>query len=350
MPSYASRQFISSGPGLRDFQHAARTFVDGDFALAPRLKFQHHVVFSTLGGSNSDLSVLCKSADTPKVSVNNEVANQYNKRNYIMTGLTYQPITFKLYDDNSGVARKLYEGWYSYTFGDHGAAKAGLYGKSLGPNFTSYGLENQPIVPFLNYIKVHTFGKRQWQGYTLINPIITAWSSDNFDWTATNPAEHTITVAYDAVTYDSGSAGPGSPPNFASGHYDQTPSPLRTPGNGRTATPGVQNGVRNGAEQIFSKEIKKTDPTSAFKSPLSTALNNATSINQYANTKTLTLQGNNSEGRNVVGNSSTPTTIGRANFNNVAFPVNETANPTTVAKQRSITGKDPASTNNFNTR
>ncbi len=349
MPSYSNKQFVSSGPALRDYQHAARVFVDGDFALAPRLKFQHHVVFSTLGGSNSDLSVLCKTADTPKVAVNNEVANQYNKRNYIMTGLNYQPITFKLYDDNSGVARKLYEGWYSYTFGDHGAAKAGLYGKSLGPPFTSYGLENEPVVPFLNYIKVHTFAKRRWQGYTLINPIITAWSSDTFDWTATNAAEHSITVAYDAVIYDSGNAGPGSPPNFASGHYDQTPSPLRTAGGGKSPAQGVQGGVRNGAEQVTGKEIKKTDPTSAFKSPLSTALNNATSINQYANTKTLTLQGVNSEGKNNI-TTTQPSTIGRSNLNSIAFPINDTENAKVVAKERSITGQGVSQRQNFSTR
>ncbi len=353
MPSYANRHFIATGTNLRDYQHAARAFVDGDFALAPRLKFQHHVVFSTLGGSNGDLSVLCKSADTPKFQVTTETANQYNKKNVIMTGITYQPITFKFYDDNSGVARKLWEGYYAYTFGDHGAAKAGLYGKSLGPNFTSYGLENQPIIPFLNYVKVHTFGKRGWQGYTLINPVITAWSSDNFDWSSSAPAEHTLTLAYDSVTYDSGSAGAGSPPNFGAAHYDQTPSPLQTPGNGITAVEGVPNGQRNGIEQVFNKETKKADPTSAFKSPLSTALNNPNAINQYVNTRPLTQQsaafaaGVGFGAGLIVGAAAAAS---RGNLGNISIPVNDTGAPTTKATSRAVNNRVNAVAPNYPTR
>lgn len=350
MPSYVSKQFNSGGGGdpvLRDFQHAARAFVDGDFALAPRLKFQHHVVFSTLGGSQADLSVLCKSAETPKVQVTTEVGNQYNKKNIIMTGLSYQAVSFKLYDDNSGVARKLYEGWYKYTFSDHGAAKAGLYGKSLGPPMTSYGLENEPVVPFLNYVKVHTFAKRKWMGYTLINPVIVNWQSDNFDWSSSDPAMHTVQIIYDAVTYDSGNAGPGSPPNFGAAHYDQTPSPLKSGSGGRSPAIGVQGGVLNGAEQITGKELKKADPTNAFKSPLATALSNPESINQYNNTKSLTL---NSGGNNPIKSPAKSSIVGRANFNDAVFPVNDSANNSTTAVAKSVTGLSTAATNSFPVR
>lgn len=334
MPSYANRQFISSGPALRDFQHASRAFVDGDFALAPRLKFQYHVVFSTLGGANAQLSLLAKTADTPKFTVATETANQYNKKNVVMTGITYNPITFKFYDDNSGVARKLWESYYAYTFGDHGAAKAGLYGKSLGQPFTSYGLANQPIVPFLNYIKVHTFAKRSWSGYTLINPVITAWSSDTFDWGNSSPAEHSMTIAYDAVTYDSGSAGAGSPPNFGTQGYDLTPSPLRTAGGGTSPVQGVPNGQLNGAAQVFGTEARKADPTSAF-SKLPT--NNA-SINTYTNLQTLTLQGAaNSRNNAAISNSSS--TTGNGNFNNTSFPVYDKDNNNTIATARSIVNR-----------
>ena len=344
MPSYANRQFISSGPALRDFQHAARAFVDGDFALAPRLKFQHHVVFSTLGGSNAQLSLLAKTADTPKFAVTTETVNQYNKKNVIMTGITYSPITFKLYDDNSGVARKLWESYYAYTFGDHGAAKAGLYGKSLGPNFTSYGLENQPIVPFLNYIKVHTFAKRSWSGYTLINPVITAWSSDNFDWTSSSPAEHTLTVAYDAVTFDGGSAGAGSPPKFGNQGYDSTPSPLRTAGGGSSPVSGVPNGQKNGAAQVFGTETRKTDPSSTFKT---LPANNA-SINTYNNVVGLTPQGSANSTKNIVLGAAIGAAIGAAvgaaigaaagngAFNNTSFPLSDRDNKTSATARRVV--------------
>ncbi len=338
MSSYANRHFTNDGDvTLRDYRHAARAFADGNFALAPRLKFQHHVVFSTLGGSNQQLSLLARTADTPKFAVTTEVANQYNKKNVIMTGITYTPITFKLYDDNSGVARKLWEGYYAYTFGDHGAAKAGLYFKSLGAPMTSYGLENQPIVPFLNYVKVHTFAKRGWSGYTLVNPIIVGWSSDTFDWTSSNPAEHTLTIAYDAVTFDSGSAGPGSPPNFASGSYDLTPSPLQTPSRGRSPAPGVQNGVLNGVEQVFNNVERKTDPSSAFKSPYSAAVANPEAIAQYNNTQTLTRQGRPNETRNLAISNQENARPASSGLGNLSFPVYDKDNEGTRAVQRKLT-------------
>lgn len=342
MSSYSNRQFNSGGgdsPVLRDFRHAARAFVDGDFALAPRLKFQHHVVISTLGGSNAQLSAVIKSMDTPKIGVNTEVANQYNRRNVVMLNLNYQQVTIKFYDDNSGVARKVFESWYSYTFGDHGAAQAGLYGKSFGPPMTSYGLENEPIVPFVNYIKIHTFAKRKWQGFTLVHPVIVNWSHDTFNWTDTSPAEHTMVVAYDAVMYDSGGAGPGSPPNFGSSNYDQTPSPLKSGAGGRSPSPGIQGGVLNGKEQIFGAAERKTDPTSAYKNPIpSTLAQNPNSAKQYVETKPLTNQGIANSNRNsVIRNSQGSSNLGRIGLNDTAFPVFD-KDITTPAIQRKITG------------
>jgi hypothetical protein len=341
MSSYANRQFVTnSAANLRDFQHAARAFVDGGFALAPRLKFQHHVVFSTLGGSNSQLSLVAKQVELPKFQVATETANQYNKKNVIMTGINYQPVTVKFYDDNSGVSRKLWESYYAYTFGDHGAAKAGLYGKSLGPNFTSYGLENEPVVPFLNYVKFHTFAKRGWLGYTLVNPVITAWSSDTFNWSDSSPAEHSVTLAYDAVTFDGGSAGPGSPPGFASGSYDMTPSPLQTPGGGFSPAPGVERGVRNGADQVFGTSARKTDPSNAFTTTSApSAIKTATNA-QYNNLQGLTRQGITRETANAAINNgnSTVSTTGRGNLNNVSFPVYDKDNGSIAASPRKIVG------------
>jgi hypothetical protein len=311
---------------LRDYQHASKAFVAGNFALAPRLKFQHHVLFSTLGGSNADLSILAVSADPPKFSVTNETANQYNKKNVIMTGITYQPITIKFFDDNSGISRKLWESYYAYTFGDHGAAKAGLYVKSLGPNFTSYGLENAPIIPFLNYVKIHTFAKRNWSGYTLVNPMITAWSTDTFNWSDTAPAQHTMTLMYDAVTYDSGSASLGNPPNFGAGSYDPMPSPL-------TSSTGSVNGgaVAAGAQQ------RKTDSTNAYNNPRAVSPTAATSINTYNNLKGLTLQGSgNSTNNAAIRNPQGTNQIGSTGLNNVAFPVYDRDNTSTAAVPRKI--------------
>jgi len=336
MSTYANRQLVASGPNLRDPQHAARAFVDGDFALAPKLKFQHHVVISTLGGANAQLSLLAKTVELPKFQVTTEVANQYNKKNVIMTGITYQPITIKLYDDNSGVARALFEKYYSYTFSDHGAAKAGLYGKSLMQPFTSYGLENSPIIPFVNYIKIHTFAKRRWLGFELVNPTIVSWSHDTFNWTDTAPAEYTMSIAYDAVKYDSGNAAAGSPPNFGGAGYDQTPSPLQTPGGGTSPANGT-GGVRTGSDQVFGTTARRTDPSGSFQNPLATSSMANNTTKQYNNLQPLTLQGISNSTNNSIVSSSSRTALqsGRIGLNDTAFPVYD-KDQTTLATTRKI--------------
>jgi hypothetical protein len=139
MPSKASGQFNNTGGVLKDYQHAARLFVDGDFALAPRLKFQYHVQFSGQG-CGPDLNMLVKSVDLPKFQVTNETVHQYNRKRVIQTGMTYQPITIKFHDDNSSTVRSLWQSYYAYYFSDSKAAGSGLYGKSLGPPMSAYVL------------------------------------------------------------------------------------------------------------------------------------------------------------------------------------------------------------------
>ena len=288
MTSKSSGQFNNTGgKGLGDYQHAARVFVDGDFALAPRLKFQYHVQFSGKG-CGPDLNVLVKSIDLPKFQITNETANQYNRKRVIQSTMTYQPITIKMHDDNSNTVRKLWESYYKYYFSDTKAAKNGLYKKSQWAPMSFYGLENEPVKPFLDFIKVHTFAKRQWVGYKLINPIIISWSHDTMNYASSDVAEHTMTVAYEAVVYDGGSAAAGTPSGFGDGRYDQTPSPLTLGGSSNKSAANGTSGVLTGAEQVFGSNLKDIIADA-------TAINAAASAteqtNLYNNTQMLTNAG-----------------------------------------------------------
>ena len=59
---------LATGDNIRDFKHASRTFVDGNFRLSPKHKFLFHVVFQvnpglgfTFSGSeNTEASFLVK--------------------------------------------------------------------------------------------------------------------------------------------------------------------------------------------------------------------------------------------------------------------------------------------------
>jgi hypothetical protein len=332
MPSKASGQFNNTGGVLRDYQHAARLFVDGDFALAPRWKWQYHVQFSGKG-CGPDLNMLVKSVDLPKFQVQNEVANQYNRRRIVQKSMTYQPINIIFHDDNSSTVRGLWDSYYNYYFSDSKAGKGGLYQKSLNAPMSFYGLENEPVSPFLSYIKIHTFAKRQWAGYKLINPVIVGWNHDTMSYSAGETAQHTMTVAYEAVVYDSGSAAPGSPPGFGESHYDPTPSPLTIGGpNNFSPVPGT-TGVRTGADQVFDNKIAAQTQTP--ENTFSFTGKSLTAIDNYNNTKTLTNTPSSSPAAVVPLNSVAES--GRGALNNISFPINDPATKPTVGVLRNLT-------------
>ena len=86
--------FQDNLPGLKDFKHASRLYLDDNFKLAPKNKFLFHVVFNTdetlfFDGFSSaeryQLNMLVKSADLPKYGLNVEEKIQYNKKMYAAT-------------------------------------------------------------------------------------------------------------------------------------------------------------------------------------------------------------------------------------------------------------------------
>ena len=74
--------------------------------------------------------------------------------------------------------------------------------------------------------------------YVLINPLITNWSHDQYDYTQGGGImQNSMTIAYETVKYYSGAIArpsPGGDPNvqgFATdAHYDKTVSPIARPG------------------------------------------------------------------------------------------------------------------------
>jgi hypothetical protein len=85
--------------------------------------------------------------------------------------------------------------------------------------------------------------------YVLINPLITNWSHDQYDYAqGAGIMQNSMTIAYETVKYYTGAVGKqtqGGDSNvqgFAdSAHYDTTPSPLARPGG--TATVFGQGGL-----------------------------------------------------------------------------------------------------------
>ena len=93
---------------FKDYQHAARLYIDDNFALAPKSTFMYHVVFELnprhkatnfLNTSQIELGMLVKNVQLPKYDFGVEERNMYNKKTYFNTRITYQPINMTFHDD-----------------------------------------------------------------------------------------------------------------------------------------------------------------------------------------------------------------------------------------------------------
>ena len=235
---------LESETHLRDARHANQIYTQNNFAFSPKQKYMYHVRFEPneeIGNSatsntfrfQKELGVLVKSADLPSFRASVENKQQYNRKKNVQTRLDYQDVRITFHDDNTGVTRALLEEYYRYYFKDANKVTQGIAG-AYGPRdkyfarVPSYGLDNQKRNPFFKYITIYQLSRRNWVAYTLVNPLLTAWDHGSVDSSAGDFNESTISVAYEAVQYTSGSVKGDTPAGFAdeSVGYDVTPSPL----------------------------------------------------------------------------------------------------------------------------
>lgn len=233
------------GLHLRDARHAHNLYTEHTFALAPKAKFLYHVLFqprpdvgdNTTSNSlkfQKEIGVLAKNTDLPSYRVSVENKQQYNRKKNVQTRLDYQDVNITLHDDNTGLTRSMLEEYYRYYFND---GNLDLNKGAFAPrdiNFSStpkkYGLSTGALMPFFANITIYQLARRQWNAYTLVNPLITAWDHGNVDQQAgAEFNEHKITVAYESVLYTRGEVNEeGQPIGFgdADTRYDQVMSPI----------------------------------------------------------------------------------------------------------------------------
>jgi hypothetical protein len=240
--------FLAPKGNMADFQHAARLYTDHTFRLAPKNKFLYYVVFNINPDALDDISFedrhmlelnyLVKTADLPKYTLKTETLNQYNRKTNVYTGIQYDPVTLTMHDDNNGITNKLWALYYGYYIADRMNARdpdsdispiaydRNTYNSKNRIPFR-YGLDNDSDEPFFNSIQLFTLSRQRFFSYLLCNPKITKWDHDGVDQTSGNGIlENKMTIAYDAVIYNSGVVQEDEPAGFAVLHYDHTPSPI----------------------------------------------------------------------------------------------------------------------------
>jgi hypothetical protein len=283
---------------LKDYRHASKTFRSNGYELAPRFKYLFFVKFglNTVGipplkavfpaDRNNELSLVVKSVDLPRYTIATETKNQYNRKRKVQSRIDYNPIQVRFHDDGSSLVSNLWYNYFSYYFKDptyeyantpigtgtpgvdaSGRSKGNYNNRDtysanrenndwgyVGESYTDGNTSASGKPRFFNDITVYGFNNNhEMIAYTLINPVITDWSHDTYDYNEDGAfMENTMTIEYETVKYYRGNVAHAERKGFAdSAHYDRSPSPLKAPA-GSTGSILGPGGLIDNASTLLS--------------------------------------------------------------------------------------------------
>jgi hypothetical protein len=289
-------QGFFGGPGLKDYFHASKTFRTNGYELSPRYKFLFHVFFNINTGQipplqqvfgNKDIAsvgLMVKTIQLPNYTVAVETLNQYNRKRLVQTKIDYNPVQIVFNDDQGDLIRNMWYNYYSYYYKDPSQQYNGnpVTNGTIGPLQTQqngFGYNTRDIYSanrqvndwgyigesytdgtknigaglgggkpaFFKDITIYGLSQKKYVSYTLINPMITEWQHDQYDYSqGAGTMTNTMTIRYETVKYGQGAIGGQTPSNTVVGfadpaHYDTVKSKLARPG--ATATVFGQGGL-----------------------------------------------------------------------------------------------------------
>ena len=264
-------------PGMKDFRHASRLYLDDNYKLMPKQKFLFYVRFFTDESlffdranynERIELNMLVKSCDLPRYGMNMEEKIQYNKKMYAATRIQYDPINIVFHDDHADTVNAFWKKYYEYYIADSVSmtndttisdTKDDYYNSNRRTN--KYGMDTpvQRKKPYLQRIEIFVLHKQRFTSMTLVNPMIGSFNHDNLDQAdGTGIMQNTMQIVYESVLYKSGIINKNNVPGFASIHYDHEPSPLTVLGGGTNSIfgpGGVVDGVGSVIRNVQSGNI-----------------------------------------------------------------------------------------------
>jgi hypothetical protein len=303
------------GLSLKDYRHAAKIFGSAGFQNAPKFKWLFHVYFEINREflSNGQFGfppdylpgLLVKNINLPKYSIAVSEMNQYNRKRYIQTKLTYDAITVTFHDDNGGTIRDLWYKYFSYYYNDASAPlgstdidstiaelnRKNTYAPSIkgnerwGYNANTTDTEaaiNAGIIkaPFFKSIKVYGFNQHSFALYELINPLIERFEHDTYDYSqGSGVMENRMTIRYETVKYQQGALDGQDPGNVVrgfgrDGDYDKVNSPIMVPGAnseilGTAGMVDANNGFVSDLKELYRNAGEPNSIQSPVKNPQS---------------------------------------------------------------------------------
>ena len=281
MPSINNflKGFQDGLPGMKDYQHASRLYIDNNFKLMPKQKFLFHVVFNTdetlfVDGFNAneryELNMLVKACDLPKYNMSMEEKTQYNKKMYTATRIAYEPVNITFHDDHADTVNAFWKKYYEYNIADSigmnndltiSNTKDDYYDFGDARTTTKFGLDTpkQSKKPYLKGIEIFVLHKQRFTSMTLVNPVIGSFSHDSLDQAdGQGIMNNTMQILYETVIYKAGIVNKNNVPGFATVHYDNSPSPLSVLGGGTNSIfgpGGIVDGIGSVMRDVQSGNI-----------------------------------------------------------------------------------------------
>jgi hypothetical protein len=292
--SGSNQNLLKESSILRDYTHASLTFrTDGTYEKAPKLKFLFHVYFDinpeVSNVPNANYGLLVKTVRLPSFNMQVDTMNQYNRKRLIQTKIKYDPVDITFHDDTGtatgsdyagGMIRSLWKAYYNYYYADGrnpevvfnrirgntpNAGIGGPGGKQSSFTAETYNYRNQydysitgntswgytgdatpsgelgsiangRKIPFFKNITVFGLSQHKFTAYTLINPVMTSFSHDTYDYAQGNGTmENKMTLEYETVVYNEGDIDGNDPASIVTGfgmkaNYDRELSPIARPG------------------------------------------------------------------------------------------------------------------------
>jgi hypothetical protein len=280
---------------VRDAAHADRTFHSNNYYLFPKTKRWFHVCFDMTPeavskvktvmdslnyefqskiisnmSATSTLSVLVKNSTLPGYKFETKKYNQYNKQTIGVHKVTYEPISIEFHDDSSDFIRSFWFAYYQYMVQDTRYttyAKAppaipsqwhrnddrelsNLYNVSDEIRKSSFGLDTvnnksnlggfNKSSTFFNAIRIYQFSRpvadrkqANFIEYVLVNPVITGFKHEQFDYSSNESSSHKMDIEYETVLYNGGyfNDNESNIPTWdevQKTYYDNRSSPLKT--------------------------------------------------------------------------------------------------------------------------
>ena len=257
---------------LRDYTHASKTFRTNSYQNTPKLKFLFHTYFETNAQAfpnNFNYGLLVKDVKLPSFSFATHQMNQYNRKRITQSKIKYEAVDITFHDDNNDSVNYLWNNYYQYYYNDGSKPQnilQGFRGTELGESLNYVVPPSQQYndrniyensiagdadwgfnggqtdaatgkkVPFFKNITVFGFNQHNFTAYTFVNPVITNFNHDTYNYEDGNGVmQNKMTIDYETVVYNYGKMDGRKPGDIVTGfgdvaNYDRNTSPIAQPG------------------------------------------------------------------------------------------------------------------------